>query len=151
VLGPNDECSTRCLISGACQGIGAGLVVGYRRLGYAVVANSRTITASDDPMVLTVPGGIVQPDVGQRVADAAMERFERIDTVVNNAGIFVAKAFTHPARLTCNARYRCGSGRLRTKVGHQNHGPRSLRMHGTTNERTISVSSSRPMHTVEPT
>jgi hypothetical protein len=48
------------------------------------------------------------------------------------------------------ALYRCGSGRERTRVGHQNHGPRILRMDGTTNERTISVSSSRPMHTVEP-
>jgi NAD(P)-dependent dehydrogenase (short-subunit alcohol dehydrogenase family) len=82
------------VISGASQGIGAGLVVGYRGLGYAVVANSRNITASDDPMVLTVPGDIAQPGVGQRIVDAAMERFERIDTVVNNAGIFVAKPFT---------------------------------------------------------
>jgi len=82
------------VISGASQGIGAGLVVGYRGLGYAVVANSRTIAASDDPMVLTVPGDIAQPGVGQRIVDAAMERFERIDTVVNNAGVFVAKPFT---------------------------------------------------------
>jgi NAD(P)-dependent dehydrogenase (short-subunit alcohol dehydrogenase family) len=82
------------VISGASQGIGAGLVTGYRGLGYAVVANSRNITASDDPMVLTVPGDIAQPGVGQRIVDAAMERFERIDTVVNNAGIFVAKPFT---------------------------------------------------------
>ena len=82
------------VISGASQGIGAGLVVGYRGLGYAVVANSRNITASDDPMVLTVPGDIAQPGVGQRIVDAAMERFERVDTVVNNAGIFVAKPFT---------------------------------------------------------
>jgi NAD(P)-dependent dehydrogenase (short-subunit alcohol dehydrogenase family) len=82
------------VISGASQGIGAGLVTGYRGLGYAVVANSRNITASDDPMVLTVPGDIAQPGVGQRIVDAAMERFERIDTVVNNAGMFVAKPFT---------------------------------------------------------
>ena len=82
------------VISGASQGIGAGLVTGYRGLGYAVVANSRNITASDDPMVLTVPGDIAQPGVGQRIVDAAMERFERIDAVVNNAGIFVAKPFT---------------------------------------------------------
>ena len=57
-----------------------------------------------------------------------------------------------PARLAGARRaYRCGSGRARTSVGHQNHGPRILMMHGTTNERTINVSSSRPMHTVEPT
>jgi NAD(P)-dependent dehydrogenase (short-subunit alcohol dehydrogenase family) len=82
------------VITGASQGIGAGLVTGYRRLGYAVVANSRTITPSDDAMVLTVPGDIAQPGVGQRIVDAAMERFGRIHTVVNNAGIFIAKPFT---------------------------------------------------------
>jgi NAD(P)-dependent dehydrogenase (short-subunit alcohol dehydrogenase family) len=49
------------VITGASRGIGAGLVVGYRKLGYAVVANSRTITASDDLMVLTVGGDIAQP------------------------------------------------------------------------------------------
>jgi NAD(P)-dependent dehydrogenase (short-subunit alcohol dehydrogenase family) len=82
------------VITGASQGIGAGLVVGFRRLGYPVVATSRTITPSDDPMVLTIPGDIAQPGVGQRIVDAAMERFGRIDTVVNNAGVFVAKPFT---------------------------------------------------------
>jgi NAD(P)-dependent dehydrogenase (short-subunit alcohol dehydrogenase family) len=82
------------VITGASQGIGAGLVAGYRRLGYAVVANSRTITASDDPMVLAVPGDIAQPGIGQRIVDAALERFGRIRTVVNNAGIFIAKPFT---------------------------------------------------------
>ena len=46
------------VITGASQGIGAGLVTGYRKLGFAVVANSRTIGDSDDPMVLTVAGDI---------------------------------------------------------------------------------------------
>jgi NAD(P)-dependent dehydrogenase (short-subunit alcohol dehydrogenase family) len=82
------------IITGASQGIGEGLVSAYRKLGYAVVANSRTITESDDPLVLTVPGDIAQPGVGQRIVDAALERFGRVDTVVNNAGIFIAKPFT---------------------------------------------------------
>jgi len=82
------------VITGASQGIGAGLVAGYRRLGYAVVANSRTIAPSEDPMVLAVPGDIAQPGVGRRIVDAAVERFGRIQTVVNNAGIFIAKPFT---------------------------------------------------------
>jgi NAD(P)-dependent dehydrogenase (short-subunit alcohol dehydrogenase family) len=82
------------VITGASQGIGEALVAGYRKLGYAVVANSRTIGESDDPMVLTVPGDIAQPGVGQRIVDAALERFGRVDTVVNNAGIFIAKPFT---------------------------------------------------------
>jgi NAD(P)-dependent dehydrogenase (short-subunit alcohol dehydrogenase family) len=82
------------IITGASQGIGEGLVSAYRKLGYAVVANSRTISEGDDPMVLTVAGDIAQPGIGQRIVDAALQQFGRIDTVVNNAGIFVAKAFT---------------------------------------------------------
>jgi NAD(P)-dependent dehydrogenase (short-subunit alcohol dehydrogenase family) len=82
------------IITGASQGIGEGLVSAYRKIGYAVVANSRTITESDDPLVLTVPGDIAQPGVGQRIVDAAVERFGRVDTLVNNAGIFIAKPFT---------------------------------------------------------
>jgi len=89
------DTSTRvAVITGASQGIGAGLVTGYRKLGYAVVANSRTIGDSDDPMVATVAGDISAPGVGQRIVDAAIERFGRVDTVVNNAGIFIPKRFT---------------------------------------------------------
>jgi NAD(P)-dependent dehydrogenase (short-subunit alcohol dehydrogenase family) len=82
------------VITGASQGIGAALVAGYRTLGYAVVANSRTIAPSDDPMVLTVAGDIAQPGVGAEVIDAALKHFGRVDTVVNNAGIFISKPFT---------------------------------------------------------
>jgi NAD(P)-dependent dehydrogenase (short-subunit alcohol dehydrogenase family) len=82
------------IITGASRGIGASLVSAYRKLGYAVVANSRNIAASDDPMVLTVPGDIGRPGVGKHIVGAALERFGRIDTVVNNAGIFIAKPFT---------------------------------------------------------
>ncbi|GAY19231.1 SDR family NAD(P)-dependent oxidoreductase [Mycobacterium sp. shizuoka-1] len=82
------------VITGASQGIGAGLVQGYRGLGYAVVANSRTIGASNDPLIRTVAGDISEPGVGQRVIDAALQRFGRVDTVVNNAGIFIPKPFT---------------------------------------------------------
>ncbi|MEU9386667.1 SDR family oxidoreductase [Streptomyces sp. NPDC048279] len=82
------------IVTGASQGIGAGLVEGYRKLGYAVVATSRTIAPVDDPEVLTVQGDIADPATAERVVAAAVERFGRIDTVVNNAGIFVAKPFT---------------------------------------------------------
>lgn len=81
------------LITGASQGIGEGLVAGYRKLGYAVVATSRTIGDHHDPDVLTIAGDIARPGVGARVVGAAVERFGRIDTVVNNAGIFIAKPF----------------------------------------------------------
>lgn len=89
-----DTTTRVAIITGASQGIGAGLVAGYRKLGYAVVANSRNIGESDDPMVLTVAGDVAQPGVGQRIVDAALAQFGRIDTVVNNAGIFIAKPFT---------------------------------------------------------
>lgn len=82
------------IVTGASQGIGAGLVTAYRRLGYAVVANSRNIADGEDPMVLAVPGDIGQPGVGAAVVDAAIARFGRVDTLVNNAGIFVSKPFT---------------------------------------------------------
>ena len=74
------------VITGASQGIGAGLVTAYRKLGYAVVANSRTITPSDDPGVLTVPGDLAEPGTGARVIEQGLEAFGRIDTLVNNAG-----------------------------------------------------------------
>ncbi|MFF7468266.1 SDR family oxidoreductase [Streptomyces sp. NPDC008092] len=82
------------IVTGASQGIGAALVEGYRKLGYAVVATSRTIAPADDAGVLTVQGDIADPATAERVVAAAVERFGRIDTVVNNAGVFVAKPFT---------------------------------------------------------
>ena len=82
------------IITGASQGIGAALVEGYRKLGYAVVATSRTIAPVDDADVLTVQGDLADPATAGRVVEAAVERFGRIDTVVNNAGVFVAKPFT---------------------------------------------------------
>ena len=68
------------IVTGASQGIGEALVAGYRKLGYAVVANSRTIAESGDPMVLTVAGDVARPGVGQRLVDAAVAEFGRVDT-----------------------------------------------------------------------
>lgn len=82
------------IITGASQGIGSALVDGYRRRGYAVVANSRRISQSSDPLLLAVPGDVARPGVGGQIVEAALERFGRVDTVVNNAGIFVPKPFT---------------------------------------------------------
>jgi NAD(P)-dependent dehydrogenase (short-subunit alcohol dehydrogenase family) len=82
------------VITGASQGIGAGLVDAYRKLGYAVVATSRGIAASSDPEILTVQGDIADPATAERVVAAGLERFGRIDTLVNNAGIFIGKPFT---------------------------------------------------------
>jgi NAD(P)-dependent dehydrogenase (short-subunit alcohol dehydrogenase family) len=81
------------IVTGASRGIGAGLVQGYRRLGFRVVATSRSIAPSNDEQVLAIAGDIRDRATAQKVVAAAKERFGRIDTLVNNAGIFVAKPF----------------------------------------------------------
>jgi NAD(P)-dependent dehydrogenase (short-subunit alcohol dehydrogenase family) len=82
------------IITGAERGIGAGLVAAFRRGGYAVVATSRSIPASDDSDVLTVPGDITDAETSQRVVERALERFGRIDSLINNAGVYIGKPFT---------------------------------------------------------
>ncbi|MFG2359723.1 SDR family NAD(P)-dependent oxidoreductase [Streptomyces sp. NPDC048521] len=82
------------IVTGASQGLGASIVDAYRKHGYAVVATSRTIGPSGDPDLLTVRGDIADPATAERVIAQGLERFGRIDSLVNNAGIFVAKPFT---------------------------------------------------------
>jgi NAD(P)-dependent dehydrogenase (short-subunit alcohol dehydrogenase family) len=82
------------IITGGSQGIGAGLVAGYRGRGWAVVANARTIGPSADPDMLTVEGDIAKPATADRIVEGALERFGRIDTLINNTGVFVSKPFT---------------------------------------------------------
>jgi len=81
------------VITGASQGIGADLVKAYRDRNYRVVANSRSIKPSSDPDILVVPGDITDPATAQRIVSQGLARFGRIDTLVNNAGIFIAKRF----------------------------------------------------------
>jgi NAD(P)-dependent dehydrogenase (short-subunit alcohol dehydrogenase family) len=81
------------LITGASQGIGAGLVRAYRDRNYRVVANSRSIEPGADADVLAVAGDISEPDTAERMVRAALERFGRLDTLVNNAGVFLSKPF----------------------------------------------------------
>jgi NAD(P)-dependent dehydrogenase (short-subunit alcohol dehydrogenase family) len=85
------------IITGASRGIGASLVRGFRELGYRVVANSRSISTSDladDPAIVPVDGDIASPDTAARVIGAAIERFGQLDTLINNAGVFIPKPFT---------------------------------------------------------
>jgi NAD(P)-dependent dehydrogenase (short-subunit alcohol dehydrogenase family) len=82
------------VITGASQGIGAGLVRGFLDRGYQVVANSRSIKPDASSDVLAVAGDVTDPAVADRVIGGAVERFGRVDTLVNNAGVFVAKSFT---------------------------------------------------------
>jgi NAD(P)-dependent dehydrogenase (short-subunit alcohol dehydrogenase family) len=81
------------IVTGASRGIGAGLVAGYRKLGFRVVATSRSIAPSNDEHVLAIAGDIRDRATAQKVVAAAKERFGRVDTLVNNAGIFIAKPF----------------------------------------------------------
>jgi NAD(P)-dependent dehydrogenase (short-subunit alcohol dehydrogenase family) len=82
------------IVTGASQGIGAGVARAYRELGYRVIANARSIASSPDPRVVAVPGDIADPDTAARIVDEAVDRFGRIDTLINNAGIFIGKPFT---------------------------------------------------------
>jgi NAD(P)-dependent dehydrogenase (short-subunit alcohol dehydrogenase family) len=82
------------VITGASQGIGAALVEAYLARGYRVVATSRSIKPSSNPDVLAIAGDIGDPATAPRVIAEALSRFGRIDTLVNNAGIFVARPFT---------------------------------------------------------
>lgn len=82
------------IVTGASQGIGAELVKAYRARGYRVVATARNIKPTDDADIAVVPGDIGDPDTARRVVATALEAFGRIDSLVNNAGIFVAKPFT---------------------------------------------------------
>jgi NAD(P)-dependent dehydrogenase (short-subunit alcohol dehydrogenase family) len=86
------------LVTGASQGIGAGIVKAFVERGFNVVASSRKVTrsvevAASDQVVL-VDGDIGQPATAARVVETALSRFQSIDVLVNNAGIFFTKPFT---------------------------------------------------------
>lgn len=82
------------VITGASQGIGAGLVARFRDVGYAVVGTARSIDAADEPDYVAVPGDITEGETARRVVDAAADRFGRLDCLINNAGLFIGKPFT---------------------------------------------------------
>ena len=86
------------IVTGASQGIGEAIVKQFLARGHNVVATSRRI-AETNPFASSAQLAIVQGDIGQaataqRVASAALEKFGRVDVLVNNAGIFMAKPFT---------------------------------------------------------
>ena len=82
------------IITGASRGIGAGLVAGYLRAGYAVVGVARSFQSPSDGDFLRVAGDIADPGTARRAVDQALARFGRIDTLINNAGIYLGKPFT---------------------------------------------------------
>jgi NAD(P)-dependent dehydrogenase (short-subunit alcohol dehydrogenase family) len=81
------------IVTGGSQGIGAGIVEGYRRNEWAVVATARTIAGSDDPAILAVEGDVSDPETAARIVESALDRFGRIDTLINNAGLYISKPF----------------------------------------------------------
>lgn len=82
------------VITGASQGIGAALVKAYRDRNYRVIAISRSIEPSNDDGVVAVSGDIADRKTAERAIVEGVTRFGRIDTLINNAGIFIAKPFT---------------------------------------------------------
>jgi NAD(P)-dependent dehydrogenase (short-subunit alcohol dehydrogenase family) len=90
----SDDPKKVVIVSGGSRGIGAGLVAAYRRRGWNVVASARTIEPSEDDDLLTVAGDISEARTAGRIIDSALETYGRIDTLVNNAGVFISKPFT---------------------------------------------------------
>jgi NAD(P)-dependent dehydrogenase (short-subunit alcohol dehydrogenase family) len=86
------------VVTGASQGIGAEVVKAFRKLDYRVVATSRSIRPSEDPNILSVAGDIGDPETARRVVSEGVAKFGRIDTLVNNAGIYIGKPFTENTR-----------------------------------------------------
>jgi NAD(P)-dependent dehydrogenase (short-subunit alcohol dehydrogenase family) len=86
------------IVTGASQGIGAGAVEAYLKLGYSVVANSRNITKANpfpaSAHLALVDGNIADPNTAGKIVETAVSRFGRIDALVNNAGIYFSKHFT---------------------------------------------------------
>src|SRR5947199_6332028 len=86
------------IVTGASQGIGAGIVKGFVERGFNVVANSRKVTQSTEVAatdhVALVDGHIGEPAIAAKIVETALSRFKSIDALVNNAGIFFTKPFT---------------------------------------------------------
>jgi NAD(P)-dependent dehydrogenase (short-subunit alcohol dehydrogenase family) len=82
------------IITGASGGIGAGLVAGFRRCGYAVIGTSLSIPPSSEPDYVTVKGDITEAETGRRVVEQALARFGRVDSLINSAGVYIGKPFT---------------------------------------------------------
>jgi len=93
-VGVSDALRKVAVVTGASHGIGAGLVEGFRSAGYAVVGSSRSIDPSDAPDFITVTGDIAEVETAQMIVEQAVNRFGRVDSLINNAGIFISKAFT---------------------------------------------------------
>src|SRR5258705_10353069 len=88
------------IVTGASQGIGAGIVKAFVERGFNVVANSRKMTQSTEVAasdhVALVDGHIGEPATAAKIVETALSRFESIDALVNNAGSFFSNPCTDP-------------------------------------------------------
>jgi len=86
------------IVTGASQGIGAGIVRAFLARGYNVVGTARNATKSKElsasDQLELVDGDIGQFETAKKVAELAIKKFGSIDAVVANAGIFLVKPFT---------------------------------------------------------
>ena len=76
------------VVTGASQGLGEGFVKAYKERGWRIVGNSRSIKPSNDPDYITVSGDVGDPSIARKVVQTALDRFGRVDTLINNAGIW---------------------------------------------------------------
>jgi len=82
------------IITGASQGIGAGLATAFRGAGYCVVGAALSISATDEVDFLAIEGDITHVETARKIVQQALDRFGRIDSLINNAGIYIGKPFT---------------------------------------------------------
>ena len=89
----NDADRRIAIVTGASAGMGAALTEAMRRAGYAVVATALSIDATDADDLLTVAGDITEAETASRVVEQAIDRFGRVDCLVNMAGVHIDKPF----------------------------------------------------------
>src|SRR5712675_1925958 len=110
------------IVTGASSGMGLGKTRALLERGYRVVANSRTISQSRElkPSANLVPvdGDIGKKETAVKLVDAALKHFDRIDLLVNNAGIYMHKPFTEtfPMSKDNDALDRLRSGKARYRI-----------------------------------
>jgi NAD(P)-dependent dehydrogenase (short-subunit alcohol dehydrogenase family) len=90
----SDQSLKAAIITGGSPGIGASLVTACRRPGWSVAATARAMKSAEDPDVLTVDGDLAGPATAGWIVSGAPGRFGRIDTLVNNAGVYISMPFT---------------------------------------------------------
>jgi NAD(P)-dependent dehydrogenase (short-subunit alcohol dehydrogenase family) len=90
------------VITGASHGIGEALVAAYRAAGFRVVACALSIERSTDPNVVNVAGDISNPKTADLIMSEGVDGFGRLDTLVNNAGAYIAKPFTDYTLADCD-------------------------------------------------